>query len=247
MISNLIQKVQILDPSDQLTGIKQQNNMFHVKRSAELDFSGVDICILAIKPQILDTVCQDIAPYCDGSFAVLSIAAGKTLSYFEKQLGETIPIIRTMPNTPAMIKKGFTALIGNHHVSDKSQHCAQNLFQSCGTTQWIDDEAMMDNITAISGSGPAYLFYMIEALSKAAIENGMPPELAEKAARQTIIGASALAESQNDTTPKILRQNVTSKGGTTQAGLDVLMDGRFDTVLNETIAAAQNRSRELGD
>lgn len=245
--SSLIQKIQILDPSDQLTGIIQQNNMFHVKQAAELDFNGVDICILATKPQILNAVCQDIAPYCDGSFAVLSIVAGKTLSYFEKQLGATIPIIRTMPNTPAMIKKGFTALIGNHAMTDANQQCAQNLFEACGTTYWIDDESMMDNITALSGSGPAYLFYMIESLTKAAIDNGMPDEMAFEAARQTIIGASALAEAQIDVTPALLRQNVTSKGGTTQAGLDVLMDGRLDDILNETIAAAQKRSQELGD
>ncbi len=244
---NLIQQAQILDPSDQLSEIKQENDMFHVKQAADLDFNDIDICILATKPQILDTVCQDIKPYCDGSFAVLSIAAGKTLSYFDKKLGKNLPIIRTMPNTPAMVQKGFTALIANKYALKQHLDCAQNLFQTCGTTYWLEDEAMMDNITAVSGSGPAYLFYTIEALSKAAIKNGMPHEIAYEAARQTIIGASALAESQMDKSSDKLRQNVTSKGGTTQAGLEVLMDGRFDEILNQTVAAAQKRSRELGE
>ena len=245
--SNLIHTVQICDPSKQPSEIKGKNQLFHVKHLPELDFNGIDICVLAVKPQIMDSLCSDLIQYCDGSFPVLSIAAGKPLSYFENALKPNMPIIRTMPNTPAMVQKGFTALIANTHTQDNHKKCADDLFAATGLTQWIEDEKQMDAVTALSGSGPAYLFYIIEALTKAGIENGLDTDMAAIMARQTIIGASALAYSQKDTKPEILRQNVTSKGGTTEAGLAVLMDGRFEKILTETVAAAKKRSQELAD
>lgn len=245
--SKLIHKAQICDPNDQLSGIEDKNEVFHVKHFTELDFDGVDICILAVKPQIMESVCSDLNQYCDGSFAVLSIAAGKPISFFEKSLKPDLPIIRAMPNTPAMAQKGFTALIGNSHITEAQKQCASDLFAASGKIDWIEDEKLMDVVTALSGSGPAYLFHFIEALTKAGIENGLNPDIAATMARQTIIGASALADSQNDVSPETLRQNVTSKGGTTQAGLEILMDGRFQEILNETITAAKKRSEELAD
>jgi len=243
--SNLIHEAQILDPAKQLSGIKDKNKVFHVKHFSELDFNDVDMCILAVKPQILESVCADIKPYCDGSFAVLSIAAGKTLSYLETYLNNKTPIIRTMPNTPAMVQKGYTVLIKNSAVKSSHEKCAADLFSACGEIDWISDEKLMDAVTAVSGSGPAYVFYFIEALTKAGIENGLSGEMATKMARQTVIGAASLADKEDNTTPATLRENVTSKGGTTQAGLEVLMDGRFDKVLEETVANAKKRSEDL--
>jgi len=245
--SNLIQKAQIIDPSEQVSGIKGKNQVFHVKHLSEADFEGIDICILAVKPQIMNSVCNELTAHCDGSFAVLSIAAGKAISTFENILGDNTPIIRTMPNTPAMVGKGFTALIANKYVNDKQRQCATELFSASGIAQWVKDEGLMDVVTAVSGSGPAYLFYFIEALTNAGIENGLEAEMAASIARQTVIGASALIDSQNDIAPETLRQNVTSKGGTTQAGLDVLMEGGFQEILTNTIAAAKKRSEDLAN
>lgn len=245
--SNLIHKAQIIDPAEQLPEIKGKNKVFHVKHISAADFKDIDICVIAVKPQIIDGVCNDLTQYCDGSFAVLSIAAGKPISFFENILPKNIPIIRTMPNTPAMVQKGFTALIANDATTDTHKQCASDLFSASGEINWISDEKEMDAVTALSGSGPAYVFYFIEALTKAGIENGLEPNMAATMARQTVIGAAALADSQPNITPKTLRQNVTSKGGTTQAGLDILMYGRFQEIVTETITAAKKRSEELAD
>ena len=245
--SDMIQKCQILDPNDYPIDSKHKKILFHVKQAQMLDFTNIDMVILAVKPQILDDVCQTIAPFCDGSFPVLSIAAGKSIATLTNHLNANTPLIRAMPNTPASVKMGFTALFANHQTTNDQKDIATNLFTTCGTTQWINDEKLMDVVTAVSGSGPAYLFYFIEALTNAAIKNGMSADMAEIAARQTIIGAAALANHENATTPQTLRENVTSKGGTTQAGLEVLMNEDFADILNNTIAAAKKRSEELAD
>jgi pyrroline-5-carboxylate reductase len=152
-----------------------------------------------------------------------------------------------MPNTPAMVQAGFTAICANQKITDSYKETAMNLFQSCGMAQWLEDETLMDVITAVSGSGPAYVFHFIEALTNAAIEGGMPEDLAQIAARQTVIGAASLAHHAKSTPARTLRENVTSKGGTTQAGLEILMNGDFQEILNQTIKAAKDRSQELAD
>ena len=204
-----------------------------------------DIIVFAVKPQILNQVIKSYSSAVHESTLILSIAAGKDIKSFEKFFGSEQPIIRIMPNTPASIGEGISALIGNNAVTEKQKELATNLFETCGTTLWLDHENQMDAVTAVSGSGPAYLFYMIEALTYAAETAGIETEKAQKLARQTIIGAAALAKAESDTSPETLRENVTSPGGTTEAGLSVLMGGTFKKALTKTVLAAKARSEEL--
>lgn len=228
--------ISILDPS-YASGYKKTDNI--AKRS-------FDIIVLAIKPQILDEVCAQLAEHQVASSLYISIAAGKSL----KNLGDYLPdnkaIIRAMPNTPAMIGKGSTVAIGNDFVTRDHKNDAEILFGKLGHLSWIEDETLMDAVTALSGSGPAYLFLLIEELAKAGQAQGLPENLAMALARQTVIGAAALAEAQPDISPDILRQNVTSPGGTTEAALKILMgkDGLAD-LMAQAVQAATKRSREL--
>ena len=152
-----------------------------------------------------------------------------------------------MPNTPAAIGKGMTVAVANSNVSLENSNKAKDLLKTTGKFEWADEEEMMDAVTALSGSGPAYVFHLIEMLAKAGAENGLPENLAMTLARQTVIGAAALAEAEPQTKPETLRENVTSPGGTTEAALRILMDGRAQSLLNETLAAAKHRSEELSE
>lgn len=210
-----------------------------------LDKKSFDIIIFAVKPQILDEVVKGYAKAVHEQTLIISIAAGKSIQTFEKFFGEEQPIIRVMPNTPAAVGKGISALVSNSITSEEQKAIAEGLFKSSGQTIWLDDEHQMDAVTAISGSGPAYLFYFIEAFATAAEKAGLNPEISEILARQTIIGAAALAENQDRTSAETLRQNVTSPKGTTEAALNILMDGDFQKKLTEAVLAAKSRSEEL--
>ena len=177
---------------------------------------------------------------------ILSIAAGQSLAALESFFAAGQPVVRSMPNTPAAIGKGVSAAITNRHVSDKQKAMASRLLEASGTVSWIADESLMDAITALSGSGPAYVFYLIEALAKAGETIGLDPQLSMSLARQTVIGSAALAEDSCDIPAEILRKNVTSPGGTTEAALKILMDGEFQALLNEALKAAKDRGIELG-
>jgi pyrroline-5-carboxylate reductase len=176
---------------------------------------------------------------------VLSIAAGTVIARFEAAFGEGTPIVRAMPNTPAAIGQGVTALVANRHVSPAQKELCSALMAAVGAVHWIADEELMHAITAMSGGGPAYLFLLIESLAKAGIASGLPAELAWPLARGTVAGSGALA-AQSEEPAEVLRQNVTSSGGTTQAALAVLMaeDG-LQPLFDRAIAAATRRSREL--
>ena len=226
-------------------------SLFHMKPRADKDLAASQIVILAVKPQIMDQICTDIASHLpkDGSPCplILSIAAGKSISFFEQHLGTEIPIIRAMPNTPAAIGQGMTALCANKNVVKGQKDMAERLMGTVGKTLWLEDEALMDSVTAISGSGPAYLFYLIETLALAGEKIGLNVDQATLLARQTIIGASALAAEEDDIPADILRANVTSPGGTTEAALKTLMDGRWQDILTEAVINAQKRGEELAD
>ncbi|MBK1635209.1 pyrroline-5-carboxylate reductase [Rhodovulum adriaticum] len=203
--------------------------------------------LLAVKPQMMDQALPQVAGYADGRTVFLSVAAGKTLAYFAERLGVDAPVIRAMPNTPAAVGRGITALIGNAHVDDAALALAEQLLSAVGQTVRLQHEGQMDAVTAVSGSGPAYVFHLIETLAAAGQAQGLPPEMAMKLAKATVGGAGQLAE-QADEDPAQLRVNVTSPGGTTAAALAVLMDAEtgFPTLLDRAVTAAAERSRELG-
>jgi pyrroline-5-carboxylate reductase len=206
-----------------------------------------DIFVLAVKPQIMDEVCASIALALKPGTPVLSIAAGQTLASFERRFGPRQPVIRAMPNTPAAIGKGITVAVANRNVTDAHRQQVQPLLEAIGLVEWIGDEAQLDAVTAVSGSGPAYVFLLIEALAQAGEKAGLPPALSMRLARQTVTGAAALAEADAGTDAATLRKNVTSPGGTTEAALKVLMEsGEMQDLFDRAVAAATKRSRELG-
>ncbi len=205
-----------------------------------------DVIILAVKPQIISDVIGSYKNYTDKGALVISIAAGARIELFEASFGSNAAIIRTMPNTPAAIRRGMMVSVANAHVDDHQRKICDILMQAIGETAWVEDEALMDAVTGLSGSGPAYVFFMVEAMKNAGISAGLPEELALKLAKQTVAGAGELAIQAQDSIEQ-LRINVTSPNGTTAAGLSVLMaeDG-LSPLMARTVAAASQRSKELG-
>lgn len=206
---------------------------------------GMDILVIAIKPQTMDAFCAAIKTHLPPRLPILSIAAGQTIASFQELFGSTQPIIRAMPNTPAAIGKGISVACASEQTDDAQKQAAHDLLATLGLVDWLDDESRLDAVTAVSGSGPAYVFYLIEALAQAGIENGLFPDIAMKLARQTVIGAAALAEVEEMTPASTLRENVTSPNGTTAAALSVLMDGRLQSLMDQAVAKATARSKEL--
>ncbi|MDJ1016571.1 MAG: pyrroline-5-carboxylate reductase [Paracoccaceae bacterium] len=205
------------------------------------------VVLLAVKPQMMTQALPQVAHLGNRSTVFLSIAAGTTIASMETALGAHSPIIRAMPNTPAAVGQGITALIGNAHVSESRLALAETLLSAVGQTVRLEDEGQMDAVTAVSGSGPAYVFHLIEALAAAGETEGLSPGLAMQLAKATVAGAGALAMQAEDE-PTQLRINVTSPAGTTKAALRVLMneaDG-FPALLTRAVKAAADRSRELG-
>jgi len=204
------------------------------------------LVVLAVKPQVIRDVTAGYARLGDGATTFLSIAAGTPVKTFEDVLGAGTPIIRCMPNTPAAIGRGMMVLFCNAKVTDDMQSIAADLLAASGEVATITDESLMDAVTAVSGSGPAYIFHFIECLTAAAEQAGLPPQIARLSAMQTVYGAASLAsESRED--PAELRQQVTSPNGTTYAALQVLMgDDRLKNLIGEAVEAARARSVELG-
>lgn len=201
--------------------------------------------LLAVKPQMLDQVMPGLAERLPDGALVVSIAAGKPIAYFASRLGKPAAIVRTMPNTPAAIGRGITVCCAGPGVSAAERDVADRLMKAVGEVAWTPDEALMHAVTAVSGSGPAYVFHLIEALRDAAIAAGLPPDLAAKLARATVTGAGELAHQSPDT-PEKLRVDVTSPGGTTAAALAVLMEEKgLAELMTRAVAAATARSEEL--
>jgi pyrroline-5-carboxylate reductase len=205
------------------------------------------IVLIAVKPQMMGQALPALQALGNGTTLFLSVAAGTPMLAYEAVLGDKTPIVRAMPNTPAAIGQGITALIGNAQITEPQLALAEALMSAVGATVRLDNEAQMDGVTAVSGSGPAYVFHLIETMAAAGIAQGLPADLAMQLAKATVAGAGALAQSA-DEDPAQLRVNVTSPGGTTAAALNVLMDENtgFPALLDRAITAAANRSRELG-
>ncbi len=201
----------------------------------------------AVKPQMMDAVAPAYALFAGPDTVFLSIAAGKTIAYFEDVLGARAAVVRAMPNTPAAVGHGISVACANALVSDAQSRLCGDLLAAVGEVAWVEDEALLDPVTAVSGSGPAYVFLLVECLARAGIEAGLPDELARRLARRTITGAGELLRlSEEDAAT--LRKNVTSPAGTTQAALDVLMaDDGLEALMIRAVDAAARRSRELAD
>ena len=218
----------------------------HAKSPHEL--SGAyrpDIVVLAVKPQSMDEVAPNFRRFAQEGAAVLSIAAGRTIDYFQDALGKRSAIVRAMPNTAASIGRGITAAIANAYVSAPQHTLCEDLLKAVGDVVWVTDEEQMDAVTAVSGSGPAYVFLLAECMARAGIEAGLPPKLAAQLARATVAGAGALLVVSPEE-PRKLRENVTSPGGTTEAALKVLMAPEaLPALISKAIAAATKRSHEL--
>lgn len=214
--------------------------------SAELpaDISP-ELIVIAVKPQVIRTVTADYARFATGSTFV-SIAAGTGVATFTEILGTGAAVMRCMPNTPAAIGKGMLVVFSNPNVAEKTKAFVGDLLSASGEVATIDDEGLMDAVTAVSGSGPAYIFHFIECLTAAGEKAGLPSETAKLLAMQTVYGAACLAQASREE-PAVLRKQVTSPNGTTAAALDVLMGGdRLKTLVEEAVEAARLRGVELG-
>ncbi len=203
------------------------------------------LVVLAVKPQMMDQVMAPLTAMVRPATLFLSIAAGKTLDYFRHHLGESAAVVRAMPNTPAAVGRGMSVLVASAQVTAGQRDKAGQLMAAAGETAWVEDEALIDVVTAVSGGGPAYVFLLAEVLAEAGRANGLPGELADRLARVTVAGSGELLHRASES-PAVLRQNVTSPGGTTLEALKVLMaEDALQPLVNRAIAAATRRSREL--
>ena len=203
------------------------------------------VLLVAVKPQVMDEVFPPVARRAGESTVVLSVAAGRTIAGFARHLPEGTAIIRSIPNTPAAVGRGITVCCPNAHVSKAQRDLAQALLSAVGEVGWVDDEAQIDTATAVSGSGPAYVFLLAECLAKAGVAAGLSPELSRQLADSTVAGSGELLRRSGED-PAILRKNVTSPGGTTAAALAVLMsDSGLAVLMEKAVEAAAKRSREL--
>jgi pyrroline-5-carboxylate reductase len=204
-----------------------------------------EIVVLAVKPQSMDGVLPDLKRFADEGAVFLSIAAGKTLKYFSSHLGTTAKVVRSMPNTPAAVRQGISVATAARGVSEAEKKRCHQLLEAVGQVVWVDDEALMDPVTALSGSGPAYVFLLVEAMAAAGAKLGLTPDMAMQLARATVAGSGELLKQSSEPASQ-LRVNVTSPGGTTAEALKVLMaaDG-IQPVFDKALAAASRRSREL--
>jgi len=206
--------------------------------------ADADVIVLAVKPQVMPSIHNELRDLLQRSRPLLiSIAAGVRIDQLERWFG-ALPIVRCMPNTPALIGAGATGLCANARVSPAQRAQAQHILDTAGLTRWIDDEALMDTVTAVSGSGPAYFFALVEALEAAAVAQGLPRDTARLLAAQTCLGAGRmLVESGED--PRMLRQRVTSPNGTTQAALESLQADQLPQIVARAVAAATARGEQL--
>lgn len=238
-------RMHVVDPSaDALRKLEQQ---FGVGTAPQID-SGLAACeviVLAVKPQQMKTVAEQLRPHL-GAQLLLSIAAGIRAADLSRWLGGHRAIVRSMPNTPALIGQGITGMVAMSGVSDVQRAAADAVMRAVGATVWLDDESLIDAVTAVSGSGPAYVFYFLEAMQQAALELGLTPEQGTALAIATFGGAAQLA-AQSSEPLSVLRERVTSKGGTTYAALASMDAAGVKGAIVTAIKAAAARSRELGE
>ncbi|GGD70017.1 pyrroline-5-carboxylate reductase [Croceicoccus mobilis] len=239
-------RIDVVEPNDDLRK-RAASTGASVHASAE-DMTGGEapaMAIMAVKPQVMAKVLESYRGFATRGTTFVSVAAGTLIETIEKALGGKPSVIRCMPNTPAFIGEGMMVCVANEKVEDADKAQCETLLSAGGKVAFVEEESMMDAVTGVSGSGPAYVFHFIESLSAAGAAAGLPPELSEELAIQTVYGAAKLAR-EADEDPTQLRKNVTSPNGTTAAGLSVMMtDDRLRTMIEEVVNAAADRSREL--
>lgn len=230
-------------PSDEIVALAQEKGMA-LNPTAD-SIAPADVLVLATKPQMLDTAAPAVQAFIHPKTLLISILAGKTLGNLSARLPTANAIIRAMPNLPAAVQRGVTAAAPGPGVTGAQRAMADALLGSIGRVEWLDDEGLIDAVTAVSGSGPAYVFHLVECLAAAGAEAGLPPAIAERLARATVEGAGEMLF-QSPLPPATLRQNVTSPGGTTAAALGVLMaDEGLKPLMVKAVAAAKRRAGEL--
>ena len=240
--------IRVSDPSEQvLDSIKRywpSVITFRDNNEAAIDS---DLVVLAVKPNYIQHVCHEIKTQIkEDQPLVISIAAGIRLQNINTWLGNELPVVRCMPNTPALVQAGASGMAANMHVTTEQKSMAEQILRAVGLVLWFDDETSLDAVTATSGSGPAYYFLVMEAMQKAAIKLGLNEKEARLLVLQTAMGAAKLALESNDS-PATLRKNVTSKGGTTEAALNVLNEGHLVNLFEQAMTAANDRSIELAN
>lgn len=237
------ENVTVIDPnpSDSIKSLLDSRGIRHVVTPPDIK---AKILVLAVKPQVMFAVLETLQHILAEDTLVISVAAGKTLAYFEERLGG-LPMVRTIPNTPAMIGRGMIGAYANPRVDADARARADLLLSAVGAVEWVGSEADIDAVTAISGSGPAYAFYLVECMAEAGRKLGLDADLAMRLARGTVIGAGALMDS-SEQDAALLRKNVTSPGGTTAAALSHLMaENGLQPIFDAALKAACDRSREL--
>ncbi len=240
-------KVTVLEPqaAKPVKALTRRGLKLNPKASDKGKHAPATAIAIAVKPQSAPEALPALAPHVGKGTLVISIMAGRTIGFLEDALPAGTAIVRAMPNTPAAIGRGITVAVANGKVSARQRKQASELLAAIGAVEWVREEALMDAVTAVSGSGPAYVFLLAEAMTQAGIAAGLPAALAARLARETVAGSGELLH-RSELDAATLRQNVTSPGGTTAAALEVLMGpGGFDALLSRAIAAATRRSREL--
>lgn len=239
------ESVRVADPdSDQLAALHRQFGIetTHDNLAAA---DGAGLVVFAVKPQALREVALQMAPaWAHRKPLALSIVAGVQCADISAWIGKDAPLVRTMPNTPALVQSGATALFANQLVSEEQKQLAESLMRAVGLTVWLEDEALMDAVTALSGSGPAYFFFVMEAMQAAGESLGLPPDCARLLTLQTAFGAAKLALESSDEVSS-LRKRVTSPGGTTEQAIEVLRSGHLESLFRDALKSAHKRAGEL--
>lgn len=239
--------IQVSEPDEKRRELLEKKYGVNAIKSNNELVNHCDMILFAVKPQLLQQVALPLRQVVqERKPAVISIAAGVRSADLEKWLGGELAIVRVMPNTPALVRAGVSGLYANHRVSDQQKNLAESVMRAVGLTVWLENESQMDIVTALSGSGPAYIFRIIEAMENAATRSGLARETSRLLAIETVLGAAKLAVESEDS-PAELRQKVTSPGGTTEQGLIQLEQGDIEKLIQNVINAAIKRSQEMGD
>lgn len=241
-----VDRIQVAEPNAAAREYLQRRWPVTCYERASGAIKGMDAIVLAVKPQVLPMVLSEIEGLVTDEQLIISIVAGIPTSHIAERLKSNSPIVRTMPNTPALIGLGITGMYARVNCTLAQRELTQNLMECAGEVVWLDKENLLDVVTAVSGSGPAYFYYLVECLRNAGTSLGLPSDVAAKLALHTAYGASALAV-QSDTDVAELRQRVTTPGGTTEAAMEQLNAGRFDLLIDSAIEAATRRGQELAD
>ncbi|MHA7682946.1 pyrroline-5-carboxylate reductase [Cupriavidus sp. PET2-C1] len=237
--------ITVIDPADGTRERLAAEHGLRTMAAADRTMKDADVVVLAVKPQVMRDVCTALRD-CLGDSLVISVAAGIRLKVLSAWLGGCQRVVRAMPNTPALIGQGITGMAPADTLSSADRKIADTIASAVGQVTWVERENQLDAVTALSGSGPAYVFYFIEAMEQAAEKMGLSAVQGRQLAHQTFVGAAALAQSSTEAVAT-LRQRVTSPGGTTAAGIDAMEKSNLKAVFVEAIQAAARRSVELGD